>query len=341
MKAMFKPNKTNWSLLAKDLAGETNTDEKQYVSEWLGQKPEHTILYQQLKSDWKIINTMKAQFNVDNAWSNLHNRIMTSDKAYLEPGLHVKEKQYNRPVYTAVLIAASILLVAMLGVSLLLMTNRMQKTTVYASANERGKIVNLPDGSVVNLNSNSYIQYSKHFNAKTREIKLTGEAFFEVKPDKNKPFTVYANQARIRVLGTSFNVDAKAEDQQVEVYVSAGIVELSESGEKDNMKLLEPGMIGLLHNSKITALQAENENSMAWKTGNISFNLLTLQEAIAILNEIYDVKIICRESGIDTVRFEKGERFHNESLDDILKVICIQNNLKVEKSDDLIYLSRQ
>lgn len=341
MKAMFKPNKTNWNLLAKDLAGETNAEEKQCMSEWLGEKPEHTILYQQIMSDWKIINTMKAQFNVDNAWSNLHKRILASDKPYLESGFHVKEKQYIKPIFSSVRIAASVLLLAVLGVSLILLTNRMQKTTVYASAHERGKMVNLPDGSVVILNSNSGIRYPKHFNTKAREINLTGEAFFEVKPDKDKPFTVYANHARIRVLGTSFNVDAKAEDQQVEVYVSAGLVELSEPGETKNMTLLEPGMIGLLSKDKITSIQAQNENCMAWKTGNISFNLLTLQEAISILNEIYEVKIVCREYGIDTVRFEKGERFHNESLDDILQVICIQNNLEVEKSDDLIYLSRQ
>jgi transmembrane sensor len=340
MKAMFKINKTNWDVLAKDLAGETNADEKQRISEWLGQRPENTILYQQITSDWKKINTMKAQFNVDNAWSNLHKRILTNDKPYLESDVQVNDHQYKRPIFSFVRIAASILLLVVVGVSLILMTNRMQKTTIYASASERGKIVYLPDGSVVNLNSNSVIRYPKHFNTKARKINLSGEAFFEVKPDKNKPFTVYANHAQIRVLGTSFNVDAKAEDQKVEVYVSAGLVELSETGETKNMTLLEPGMIGLLNKDKITAIQAQNENSMAWKTGNISFNLLTLREAIVILNEIYDVKIVCRESDIDTVRFEKGERFQNESLDDILQVICIQNNLKVEKSDDLIYLSR-
>ena len=115
---------------------------------------------------------------------------------------------------------------------------------------KKGKAVTLPDGSTVYMNAGARLSYSKQFGRKNREVQLTGEAFFDVTPDKKRPFSISAGNAVIRVLGTSFNVNSSNKENQVEVYVSTGIVELSESGNQNNRVLIHPGNIGLIENSE-------------------------------------------------------------------------------------------
>jgi ferric-dicitrate binding protein FerR (iron transport regulator) len=229
---MFSKNKTDWNLLAKELAGETNEKEKQVVAAWLDQSPENRALYKQLKSEWMMMDNMISQFNVDNAWNKLHDRILTGESE-LKTVHAIRMVQPRRSLLTPLRMAAAIALLALLGASLTFIANRSQKINITAAIHERGKNIVLPDGSSVILNGNSSIRYARNFSRKTREVKLVGEAFFEVSPDKDKPFRIYADNACIQVVGTSFNVDARREDHQVEVYVSTGMVELSEADNQE------------------------------------------------------------------------------------------------------------
>ena len=337
---MFSKNKTDWNLLAKELAGEANEQEKQAVTEWLDKSPGNRALFQKLKSDWRIMDTMHVQFNVDKAWNKLQNRILDS-----EPDLSVDrqmpEQRSWRLMLTPLRIAAAILFLALLGTTAGFLVTRSQRVNVSAAIDERGKSIVLPDGSKVYLNGNSTIRYAKSFNKRSRDIRLTGEAFFEVTPDKTKPFRILANTACIKVLGTSFNVNARGDDhgRLVEVYVSTGLVELSEADNANHTILLRPGNIGRLEASEVTALKAENENCIAWKTGMMTFNETRLSEVTPVLNQVYNVEIIIREPGVDTTRITGS--YHDDTLDRILEVICKQNHLTVEKSDNIIYLSRQ
>lgn len=82
----------------------------------------------------------------------------------------------------------------------------------------------LPDGSEVTLHPSSEIFLSPDFGESTRELRLTGEAFFDVKRDPHKPFVVYSNEVTTRVLGTSFNIKAYARDKEITVAVRTGRV---------------------------------------------------------------------------------------------------------------------
>jgi ferric-dicitrate binding protein FerR (iron transport regulator) len=147
-----------------------------------------------------------------------------------------------------------------------------------------------------------------------------------------------AGNACIKVLGTSFNVNAGKDDNQVTVWVATGIVELSEAADINNRVTIEPGNMGMLSHKDIRAMKAENENAVAWKTGSLTFRDTKLLEVTSLLNDIYGVNIVLRESGLDTTRIN-GD-YQNDPLDEILQVICKQTHLTVEKSDDMIYLSR-
>src|SRR5688572_28966306 len=132
-------------------------------------------------------------------------------------------------------IAASLLL---LIVSMVVIRKDTVEKEKQISSNESAVIVwtnmvntsdvaqtyDLPDGSNVTLQPNSNIKFSTLFNVSIREIQLEGEGFFDVIPNKDKPFIVYANDITTRVLGTSFTVRSFSEDKQVTVVVKTGKV---------------------------------------------------------------------------------------------------------------------
>jgi ferric-dicitrate binding protein FerR (iron transport regulator) len=336
---MFLKNKTDWKLLAKYMAGEISEQENTALSRWIESSAENKALFMDIKSDWKKMEMMKERFNVDKAWDTVHQKIKTGQNGAVAP----EEKQLNikRSGFSMVYkVAASLLLLVMLGTAIVTITGRVPKVVVTADATEQGKVVELPDGSKVYLNRDTRLAYAKNFGRSERKVELTGEAFFEVTPDKTKPFRIAASDANIKVVGTSFNVNTRKAQEGVEVYVSTGIVELSENGNAGNRILLHPGNIGTInYQRKIESAKAVNANSIAWKTRDLSFTDTPLKDVIPILNEIYNVHIVLQGEEVDTIGIN-GE-YHGDPLDRILKVITVDNYLTVVKSNNTIYLSRK
>lgn len=107
-----------------------------------------------------------------------------------------------------------------------LVTKAAEKSTLIEKVNQSDNPlkISLEDGSVVYLKKNSRFSYPAHFTAKSRETFLSGEAFFQIAPNPQKPFYVYANELVTRVLGTSFDIKAFDNEQRVQVKVRTGRV---------------------------------------------------------------------------------------------------------------------
>jgi transmembrane sensor len=336
---MFTKSNTDWSLLAKYLAGETNEKEKAAVEKWLGRSAKNRAEFGKLRSDWKIMESMK-QFDVDNAWNKLRGRIIENEEPVLEDSGKSTFVPRRTSWGTAFRIAASLLLLVALGVSIAIATGRFRKVTITTASNERLKSVTLPDGSTVTMNGSTTLSYTKHFNGKTRNVTLAGEAFFEVTPDKSKPFIIHTDEAAIRVVGTSFNVDTRAYNSEVEVYVSTGIVEVYKPESTNNSVFLHPGEIAAVSGNIINSKIAINENALAWKTGKMDFRDIPWSDAVAMLNKMYNVNIILREPGLSSIKTTGEYRYPEEPLDTILRILCQQSTLRIDKSDNKIYLSK-
>jgi transmembrane sensor len=336
---MFTKSLTDWGLLAKYLAGEANEKEKAAVEKWLDQSAENRAEFGKLRSDWKIMESMK-QFDVDNAWKKLHGRIVDNEEPILSDNGKSVDLHQRMSWGTPLRIAASLLLLIALGASIAIAVGRFQKVTITASAYERLKSVTLPDGTTVTMNSNTTLSYMKHFHGNTRNVTLAGEAFFEVTPDKSRPFIIQTDNAAIRVVGTSFNVDTKGSSSTVEVYVSTGIVEVYKPESRNNGVFLHPGELGTVSKNIINSKKVSNENAIAWKTGRMDFRDIPLSEAVEMLNKMYDVNIILKAQGLASIRTVGEYRYPEEPLDTILRVFCQQNLLRIEKSDNKIYLSK-
>jgi transmembrane sensor len=115
--------------------------------------------------------------------------------------------------------------------------------------------INLPDGSKVWLNGDSKISYAENFRNKTREVHLSGEAFFEVAKDKTKPFIIHTRAIDLKVLGTAFNVRSYENEKETETSLVHGSVEVTLRNSPDQKILLKPGEKLLVKNTAVDTVQ--------------------------------------------------------------------------------------
>ncbi len=196
-------------------------------------------------------------------------------------------------------------------------------------ASQKIESVELPDGSWVSLNKNSQVVFLNSFTEKsTRQIKLKGEAFFEVTPNVNKPFIVQTQKIIVQVLGTKFNVNENS--NKVLVSVSEGHVSMSDKiGHKVMLSKDETGSYQNGNLKKITS----NTNFLFWKTGDLTFQNNNLQEVAASLNDYFpEINSVKIETSASAIRITT--RFKNAKLNEIFEELSIQFHKKFELKKD-------
>jgi transmembrane sensor len=175
----------------------------------------------------------------------------------------------------------------------------------------------LPDGSKVFLNSESSVSFPTQFAGKTREIALSGEAYFQVIHDPSKPFIVKTSKAQTEVLGTSFNVKARA-GKDVEVTLVEGKVNiLSEKF----AAILKPGEQARINrtNQSVAIRKVHVAQFVGWKDNVLCFEQTSLADAAATLESWYDVDIIIASESLKDCVITAT--YSNESLENVLKSI--------------------
>lgn len=151
----------------------------------------------------------------------------------------------------------------------------------------------LSDGTTVRLNSGSKITYPQRFGKGQREVVLEGEAFFEVKSDKDRPFVIHSTSLKTTVLGTSFNVSAfPGQDQHVTVATGQVKVEAL-GGISQEEVILSPAQQAYFDrtNGSLNTKEADLITVLAWKEGVIQFDRITLMQAVRVLERWYNVRI--------------------------------------------------
>ncbi len=342
MKANNSIEKPDWSLMGRYLSGETNATETEKVEQWAaasGQNQkeleQHRILLNKTDEFFGIKN-----FDTDKAWNNVHHKIASAE----QPGrFTIFRKKTSAAVYKY----AAILLVAVLLASTGYYLVKTQLNPIYAEVivneNQSAKEVILPDGSTVTLNSNSSLEYPKKFNDQMREVTVTGEAFFDVTPDPERPFIITAGDARVKVLGTSFNVNAYPEAESVEVTVESGIVQVvCCEGENSNEAveiMLNAGEKGTLHNGskKLEKTRNTDPNYIAWKTHNLTFEKTRLSEVIKYLNKVYHIDVHLESKELENLMLTA--QFEEKSSDFILDVIRLTFDLDLKQENGVYLLS--
>lgn len=264
------------NILAKHFSGEPLLpEETEFIGKWKQANEKEYGALQQLLSSTEQHSDLPVEMlsiDVNAAWMKV-NKKRTSTKSI----------PLNLNKFRWIAVAASICLLIGSGIWF---SKSYNPIVTFSSGDTSSQSITLADGSIVTLNKNSSLEYQKRMKTQ-RNVKLTGEAFFEVARNEAVPFIIETNNARVKVLGTSFNV--KTNERGTTVHVKTGKVELS----KDNKKIiLTAGEQGLLSSEKIEKQAINNENYLAWKTKKLVFDKKSIIEVAAALQEYYNTPII-------------------------------------------------
>jgi transmembrane sensor len=181
--------------------------------------------------------------------------------------------------------------------------------------------INLPDGSRVILAPNSRLEYAVSPRTGPREIRLEGEALFDVMHDDERPFRVRTRRAVVEDLGTSFVVREYAEDSRARVAVRSGAAALRTSDDSSAAAIdLRPGDGAYVDSSgAIARFTGDPESFGAWTAGYLTFDGASLTEVLSQLATWYDVEFRMTDSTLAKQRFTGG--LNSTSLSKALEIL--------------------
>lgn len=266
-------------LIAKYLAGEALPDEAILLDDWKNVSPENLVYFTQSEKAFQF-NHIQTQTDTSRLFQDIMMQVGQYEK---------KEAKVIpfKPFFTPLRIAASILVVSLVGLVTMFSLKHEdgQPEAMIASADSTKQEL-LADGSKVFLNKHTKLTVEGGFNGKKRRLKLEGEAFFEVVHDAQKPFVIEAGGIQIKDIGTAFNVKAQPGSDSVTVSVSEGIVDIT-NGEQTVQLMANQSLVYVRSTNTLGKTSNIPVNSAAYKTRIFRFKATTLEDVIATVNEVY------------------------------------------------------
>jgi len=273
-------------ILIKYILGEADDHEKQEVETWIAASNANTKKFEDVKI---ILETSKrlaqqSPLSETEAWDKFKVKRATSGGE----STPIRSINGNANTNWLRVAAAAVLLVGAGWISYYLyQQSGMSSQLISINTTDMVRVDTLPDGSVVHLNKHSGISYVGNFKSQ-RVIKLTGEAFFEVKHNQYVPFTVHVNDVTVKDIGTAFNI--KSKQQNTEVIVESGIVQVSKHN--NSVRLNASEMVNIKQGDQ--QLKVEKSADMLYdyyRNNAFKANNVPLWRLVDVLNEAYSANI--------------------------------------------------
>lgn len=210
---------------------------------------------------------------------------------------------------------------------------------IYVPKGERMQLI-FQDGSKAMLNAETRIKYPRKFGFNERKVELEGEAFFEVSPNKDRPFIVDLKVVNVKVLGTTFDVKAYATDPDIFVSLETGKVALANNARP--LAHLQPGEKATYNRKtgvcKISRPEDIGHNS-AWKKNQIVFNNTPLSEVITTLSRRYNVEFEMQDSSLLYYNYTLTST--DQKLEQILKDLEKITPVQFSEEEGIIKIRRK
>ena len=199
--------------------------------------------------------------------------------------------------------------------------------------------ITLSDGSVVHLNSATELKYPVVFDEEKREVHVSGEAYFEVKKEEKRPFYVVVDGMRIRVYGTSFNVNTQREGFVQTVLVEGSVGIMAEG--MDEECRMSPSQLAEYNKERslIEVKEVDVESYVAWKDGFFVFEDESLEQIMNTLSLWYDVDVFYVNPQLKGLHFT-GHMRRYDQIDNILKAIGSAVGVTFSVKDRSIWVSK-
>ncbi|MBW3469535.1 FecR family protein [Arthrospiribacter ruber] len=337
-----------------------DVETKTYWEEYLKKNPskyQDIVLARKLLLNLSRKTKKVSEERVQDAWTNIEKSIDTMDsKEFIGSIIPMDSqsslKKYAAPTRQAFVfdqfskIAAILVLAFMLAISFKYIFQ--PKAILYSeipieyqehivSPGMKSSLT-LVDGSKVILNSGSTMRYVKNFETHKREIELTGEAYFEVVKDPNRPFIVRTGKVSTQVLGTSFNIKA-FENETLEVSLLTGEVEVAVDLEIPQKIRLTPGeaLSFKAENQNIRKGQFDSNKVLAWTQKTIVFDQAQMVEVKRVLENWYGLEI--RFMNQPARDLEISAKFKDQSLKDVLEGLSYSARFAFEIQNDRVNIT--
>ncbi|EPR67621.1 FecR family protein [Cyclobacterium qasimii] len=334
--------------LLRYLAGKANQTEKNEVMDWVKENPLHQYQFDQLKKYWegrtKDPQLISHAFQKDKIWKQYQDSQGTAT-------VKNKPKPIARPFYWVRVAAAILLLLAATIVYLqrenLFPPEEIENAYTYIAIEKYNPIgqksqTQLPDGSKVWLNADSKITFPETFPDSVRIVHLEGEAFFDVLHDSLRPFKVIAENVQVKVLGTKFNVNAYKGQQEINIALLEGSINVSDE-QNENAVLVQPDH-GVSYSKQLQIFRefsredhrAMFDKAISWKNGKLIFDSNNLEDFVTEISRWYGVSVEIK--GVPQNDWNLVGTFENEYLTNVLDAISYNKEFKYELKEKKLTL---
>jgi ferric-dicitrate binding protein FerR (iron transport regulator) len=308
-------------LLVKYMLGEADRGEQALAEQWLTADAAHQKELDELRLIWDSSRRLAAPAPPSEAeqWEKLKVKLQHRSAKKQAAFASFAAKTWWR--------AAAVAIVAVAGAGLYLYRNvgaGGADGALLLASEEKVKTATLPDGSTITLNKNTQIAYYND-SKKQRSVALkSGEAFFDVKPDKQKPFVVEASDATITVVGTSFNV--KTGDSATVVIVESGVVRVGSGSSEVELRAHEKAVV---RHAAVHKEANDDELYRFYRSHELIASSTPLWRVVELLNEAYEAQVELESSELG--QLELTATFKNASLSNILDVVSETFDLEIDK----------
>lgn len=316
-------------IINKYLEGKATVEEQERLLEWL-RKKENRFVFNKYRLDWKeSLDAKQLPDESHESWSQIQVAILERNYKQWQ---HIRKTQlFFR--YAAIFFFA----ISLAGLSWYFILSEPMHPLYTSVVAEKGQIskVDLPDGSQVWLNSGSKIRYSNLFASKNRDIKLNGEAYFDIAHNEQLPLIVNCGELKVKVRGTKFNVKTCEENNDVDVVLEEGSVELLNTEVESFDYELKPGERAIFNikERKLTVSNVNTTKFTSWKEGILNIYDQSLEQVVNRLEARYNQKFQFSDQIKD---FRYTFTIQNESLDEIIKLMKKITPIKAIQKDDII-----
>jgi len=324
-------------LCIKSFTGNISAEEDRLLKELLLQSNYNQKKYEEIKNIWLKTGELEIPELPDKEmeWNKLQDKIELAKTFESENHPLRKTKNYFDfsliPRFQPVVVGILFLLTAVTVV--LFLMNERQKVIEFntiVTQNSETQKIKLQDGSTVILNNGSKIEVPSNFSEEDRTVNLEGEAFFEIVKN-TKPFIIITDNAKVRVLGTKFNVWAR--DEKTKVIVKEGRVNLLQketaTGGIEIASGFSSAVVG--NNKPAQPIAVDAEYLIGWINNKLVFEQARLVEIIEELERLYNKNIILGEDSLKNLSLTGT--FNYSNINTTLEMICLALDLKYENQN--------
>ena len=339
---MKQKDKTDLNLLIRIIENKADSGDLDLFNKWLVQSDYNDREFKTLRTIWEKTGSIKSPLppNPDLMWNSIKEKINNSQLA-LKEGFD----------FSWIIKIAAVILVALSGIIFYnhiressagnkkeqISDFKSEKIANYKLIAHNGEKITcvLPDSSVVHLNSESQLDYPEYFSGNIRIVNLTGEAYFSVKHDKNRPFIVKTGNSQVTVTGTEFNI--RNRNNNTKIVVAKGSVNVLSLNSRKQENLKKGEMVQLDNSGNITLpVQVNLKYYLAWRENKLAFKRTPLKEVMAEIERTYNVKseFLNNSSKNRTIT----GIFETDSLERVLSVLSLTLDLNISQKGTKIII---